>query len=270
MTNAVVAGIVLAGLLLAGCTGRDGESPSPSASPSSTPSADASSPVPVPKPPREGSCHRLTFDEAVAPTADHDAVKCRRKHTSQTFRVGRLALGAGDDRRTVDSDRAQRQAARACTGQLGRFLGADREALRLSLLATVWFTPTVEEGEAGGRWFRCDVIATAGSRRLLPLPRRIQGALDDFALCATSEPGHPDSRRIPCSQPHTWEALTTVDLPGTAYPSADRAADTMADTCRASARSAADDPLDFTWSEERPTRAQWKSGQRYGICWVPE
>jgi hypothetical protein len=35
------------------------------------------------------------------------------------------------------------------------------------------------------------------------------------------------------------------------------------------AAGSADDPLDFTWSQESPTREQWDAGQRYGICWVP-
>ena len=30
-----------------------------------------------------------------------------------------------------------------------------------------------------------------------------------------------------------------------------------------------DDPLDFTWSQESPTKEQWDAGRRYGICWVP-
>ncbi len=256
-------GIVLAGLVLSGCSGAD-PGPAPAAKPP-TASAPVATPAPAPEPPKNGRCYRLSFDDALAPTADDDTVKCRRKHTSQTFRVGRLERGV-----QVDSARAQRQARETCTGRLGGFLDADREALRLSLLATVWFTPTLEEGAAGGRWVRCDVIATAGSNRLMPLPNNLEGALGGFALCATAEPGRKDSRRVPCSSQHAWRALATVDLAGSAYPSAERAGAAMEETCRSRARAAADDPLDFTWSEERPTRSQWKAGQHYGICWVPE
>lgn len=260
----LAAAAALAALLLAGCSSSDSASPAADP-PSSTPTAATATPQPRPVAPRNGACYRLGFDDALAPTADDDAVRCRRPHTSQTFRVGRIDRGI-----EVDSSRAQRQARETCTSQLGPFLGADREALRLSLLGTVWFTPTLEEGDAGGRWFRCDVIATAGADRLLTLPRDLKAARAGFALCATSEPGRQDSRRVPCSQQHGWRALATVDLPGTGYPSADQAADAMDDTCRARAREDADDPLDFTWSEERPARAQWTGGQRYGICWVPD
>jgi hypothetical protein len=43
----------------------------------------------------------------------------------------------------------------------------------------------------------------------------------------------------------------------------------MGALCRDEARARSSDPLDLTWSEERPTRAQWGAGRRYGICWVP-
>lgn len=261
----VVVALAVTLALLAGCS-SDG-SPAPSAdAPSGTPTPSPTvTPDPRPVAPDNGACHRLTFEEALAPTADGDAVRCGRRHTSRTFRVGRLDRGVA-----VDSARAQRQARETCTRELGPFLGADREALRLSLLGTVWFTPTLEEGDAGARWFRCDVIATAGSERLLRLPRDLQGSVGDLALCATREPGAAGSRRVACSRPHAWRAVASVDLAGTAYPSAQDADDVMQATCRARARAAADDPLDFTWSEERPTRAQWRAGQRYGLCWVPE
>ena len=274
-----LAAVLVAAVVLTGCSGGDASrsadppstSPTASATPTPTPlPTQTATSLPPPEPPERGACYRLDVTEALAPTNDSRTVRCRRAHTSQTFRVGRLKLRAGDREIEVDSGRAQRQARDACTAGLGRFLEADAERLRLSTLTTVWFTPTLEEAAAGGRWFRCDVIATVGGRRLLPLPRRVPGSLDAFALCATSEPGRPDSRRVPCSQPHAWRALATVDIPGAAYPSADRAADAMAGTCRDVARAAAPDPLDFTWSEERPTRAQWRTGQRYGICWAPE
>jgi hypothetical protein len=43
----------------------------------------------------------------------------------------------------------------------------------------------------------------------------------------------------------------------------------MEGPCGDVARARAADPLDFTWSQEVPTREQWDAGQHYGICWVP-
>ena len=266
-------GAVVAVLLLAGCSSGgsdDAAPPDTSASdtaPSGTPTSGSPAPEPAVRPelPANGACYRLTFEEALAPTADSDPVRCRRPHTAQTFRVGRLDRGV-----EVDSARAQRQARETCTQKLGAYLDANPDALRLSLVRTVWFTPTLEDGAAGARWFRCDAIATAGDERLLRLPRPLPGSLDTLSLCATGEPGDADSRRVPCSVPHSWRALATVDLGGSAYPTAEQAADAMDETCRSRARDAAEDPLDFTWSEERPTRAQWRAGQRYGVCWAPE
>lgn len=262
----VVAALLVAAALGAGCSGDDAAAPAGSRA-SSTPAAPTTAPEPVspPEPPQNGACYRLTYDEAVAPTVDAAPVRCRRPHTARTFRVGRLDRGV-----EVDSARAQRQAQETCTQRLGPHLGAGREALRLSLVETVWFTPTLEEAAAGARWFRCDAIATAGAGRLLRLPRPLEGSLDALALCATAEPGRRASRRVACSARHAWRAIATVDLGGSAYPTAQQVADAMQGTCRSRARDAAADPLDLTWSEERPTRAQWRAGQRYGVCWVPD
>ena len=64
--------------------------------------------------------------------------------------------------------------------------------------------------------------------------------------------------------------VATVDIPGPRLPRPDAVADRMDPTCRDAAADSADDPLDFTWSQEIPTREQWDTGQRYGICWVPD
>ena len=68
----------------------------------------------------------------------------------------------------------------------------------------------------------------------------------------------------------TWSIrAATVDIPGRKLPTRDAVAARMDQVCRDVAADATDD-LDFTWSQESPTREQWDAGQRYGICWVPD
>jgi hypothetical protein len=140
----------------------------------------------------------------------------------------------------------------------------------------VWFSPSLEEGDLGARWFRCDVVALAGRDRLAPLPRSLRGvldrngALDTYGTCGTAAPAAPRFQRVICSRRHTWRARATIELPaGAKY--LGQAAGAAADSaCRDIDTRLAADILKLQWSFEWPTRAQWEQGQRYGICWTPD
>jgi hypothetical protein len=262
---------LLAVLVLAGCTSSPepaAETPAPSESSSPT---ETVRPDPGPTP-KVGECHALTFRQAVAVVGRTEPVACRRKHTAQTYFVGRLRLEtpAGTTRR-VDSDAAQRQARTTCTARLPRHLGITARELRLKTVRAVWFTPSPTRAEAGADWFRCDVVAVAAPRQLLALPRQTKGWGDApvVAMCATAAPGTKAFRRVGCGAKHSWVAVATVDIPGRKLPAPGAIADRMDGPCGDVARARADDPLDFTWSQESPTKEQWDAGQRYGICWVP-
>lgn len=272
-----IVAVLLAGLLVAGCSSED-EPRQPtdpvgsSSSATTAPGGDTSAPAAPAQPtPRVGECHRLGFDAALAPTSQVPPVRCGRPHTAQTFHVGRLDLVRSGHRLAVDSPWVQQQARRQCTGRLASHLGSSPRDLRLTMAQSVWFTPTVEDAAAGARWFRCDLVVVAGPDRLARLPRRTRGTggAPAVAMCATNRPGSEGFTRVACQRRHSWRAVATVDLPGKAFPSAGRAAEVMSGRCREAARTRADDPLDLDWSEERPTREQWRAGQRYGICWVP-
>ena len=81
--------------------------------------------------------------------------------------------------------------------------------------------------------------------------------------------GHEGVPAGRCGAKHAWVAVSTVDIPGKKLPPKDAVAGRMEGPCGDVARARAADPLDFTWSQESPTREQWDAGQRYGICWVP-
>lgn len=264
-------GAVLLAAMLVGCS--DPKPPAASPSPSRSASSTVPSPTAVaaPRPVKDG-CHLLSYAQAVAPVAGDTDVACRKRHTSQTYKIGRLSLVSQGHLLAVDSPSVQDAVASSCTSLLGAHVGGSPEDLRLSMVQAVWFTPSVEEAAAGADWFRCDVVALATTGRLAPLPRSSEGLVgssDRFAMCGTASPDAASFERVPCAAKHSWVAVSSVPLTGKTYPSASAASEQMESACRAAARDRAEDPLDFTWSEERPSKDQWDAGQRYGICWAP-
>ena len=270
--RAVVAALAMAGML-AGCTAPpiDPDRPAPPESSESSTPSETVPPDPGPRP-EVGECHALSFRQAVAVVGRTEPVPCRRKHTAETYFVGRLE--AGDARREHPPRRLRRGAASGAYDVRVPAPPAPRpppRELRLKMVQAVWFTPSPKHAEAGADWFRCDVVAVASPKKLLPLPRRTKGWGDApvVAMCATAAPDTRAFRRVACGAKHAWLAVATVDLTGRKLPTQAAIADRMESTCRDAARSRADDPLDFTWSQESPTEEQWQAGQRYGICWAP-
>lgn len=259
-------------LVLSACTSSP-TAPAADLSPSTSASPTERTPPPDPGPrPERGECHLLSFAQAVAVVGSTNPVSCKRKHTAETYFVGRLDLRTeGGFVRRVDSRAAQRQARSTCSARLPKHLGRTPRELRLTMAQSVWFTPSPERAEAGADWFRCDVVAVAGPQRLQVLPRSTKawGDAPAVAMCATAAPGTKAFRRVGCGSKHAWKAVSTVDIPGKELPSKAAIADRMEGPCGDAARAQADDPLDFRWSQESPTQEQWDAGQRYGICWVP-
>lgn len=249
-----------------------------SAGPTPTASASAGAKVVLPERPPGGACYRLTVAAAARPTHGGEPVPCSKKHTARTVHVGTLDAVVEGHALAVDSDRVQEQLARTCPARLRSFVGGSREQLRLSRLQVVWFSPTLEEFDAGANWFRCDLIAFGDGDRLLPLPRsgRLRGVLDrpaglaTFGLCGTAQPGSPGFRRVACALDHTWVAIGTLTLPGRdRYPGVATVREAGEEPCSERARSRSDDALEVTYGWEWPTRAQWAAGQHYGYCWAP-
>ncbi|GAA4369845.1 septum formation family protein [Nocardioides caricicola] len=253
--------LLLALLVLTGCSG--GSEPGSAPTPSSSPSASESTAVPPPPPPGERACYLLRYDAAVADHNHADPVSCRREHTAATYYVGDVRIPT------------EQRAAQQCPARLDGYLGGDAEARALTMLRPVWFTPTPEEVEAGARWFRCDVVALAADGRLAPLTGPVEGALDrpetrdQYAMCGTAEPGSRDFRRVICARTHTWRAISVVPFSARTYPGEAAVREAGQDPCQAAGAAVADDSLDYRWGYEWPTRDQWDAGQRYGRCWAP-
>jgi hypothetical protein len=244
--------------------------PTPAAAPSPSTSGKPAKAAPRPK---AGACYRLAYDEAVAPTSRSKPVSCAGAVNARTFYVGTLDTVVDGHLLAVDSTRARRQLAADCPRRFTSYVGGDERARRLSMLSTVWFSPTVEQSDSGQTWYRCDAIGVESEGRLATLKGSLKGVLDSdaglatYGICGTAEPGAPGFERVICGSRHSWEAIDAVDVPGRTYPA--RAPASVEARCKDLARNRADDALTFEWGFELPTREQWKGGRRYALCWAP-
>ncbi len=273
---------VVAVLLLAGCSGGSEEPDQPAGSgstagTSASPTTDATPPRATPPPrPAARACHRLDYAQALAPTAVRAPVPCRRAHTAETYEVGALDVVVDGHLLAVDARRVREQPAAACPAALPAYVGGSREALRLSVLRPVWFTPTLADADAGAAWYRCDVVVLGGRETLLSVTGSLRGVLDTpagrdrYGLCATASPDDADVVRVPCSRPHRWRAFDVVPLPAGDYPGARAIADAAAGRCEDGAAQQAEDPLDYEWAYEGPDRTAWEAGQTFARCWAPD
>lgn len=267
MRRPLIAALVALVLLAAGCSDGDADEPDATGAPT------AAAP---PAAPKQGACYRLPFAAVLEPSNADPAVPCTRTHTARTVYVGRIDPLVDGHLLAIDSDRVQKQVARTCRSKVAAHLGGGTENQRLSRLQAAWFSPTLEQSDAGALWFRCDVVLVSGPTSLAALPRRTAGvldrpgALDRFGTCGTASPASKKFRRVVCSRPHTWRARAVLALTRDAkYLGAAARQDADA-RCRDVHARIARDSLKLRWSFEWPTRDQWRTGQRYGYCWTPD
>lgn len=260
-------------LVLTSCSGSTSSAADPPPTPvlrSPTPTPTETIPPRPPRPPHVHTCYRLGYDDALAPTRATKAVPCTGVHTAVTFFVGRY-----DKSLPVDGTQVHHLESTACPRHFAAFAGGTPEQRRLSMLRTVWFTPTVEQAARGGHWFECVAIALRDDQHLALLQGPVQGVLtrtagrDHYALCANAEPGSAGFEQRICAIPHSWVALRTVSFASGAYPGLDRVRSAGQQPCKDAGANASDDPLHYRWAYQWPTAAQWRTGKTYGVCWAP-
>jgi hypothetical protein len=270
--HALATAVAAVALALTACSGS---SSSPDAgktpllrSPTPTPT-ETIAPTP-PKPPKVRTCYRLGYAAALAPTHARKVVPCTGPHTAMTFFVGQY-----DKSLPVDGDQVHQLEATACPRRFAAFVGGTPDDRRLSMLRTVWFTPTVEQAAAGGHWFECVAIALRDDAHLALLQGAVEGVLDrsdgrdDYALCGSAEPGTDGFEQRICAAPHSWVALRTVLFDPGPYPGTDHVQSAGQQPCKDAGANASSDPLNYRWSYQWPTLQQWKDGRTYGVCWAP-
>ena len=144
----------------------------------------------------------------------------------------------------------------------------------------MWFTPTIEQSDAGAAWYRCDVIAVPGDKKVAKIDHDISGALKkpegraEFAHVRHRPARHRGVRRVLCREDHSWKAISVIDLSDRSknggVPRRRRVKDAGQTVCADAARAIASDALDYEWGYEWPTKDQWQAGQTYGRCWSPD
>ncbi len=232
--------------------------------------------MPAKPDPKVGECRDLGFGAATQIVDITPPHSCQAPHTSTTYAVGQLDLVLDGHLVAMDSAQVRVQLDDKCTRGLARWVGGDRERLRLSRLRPVWFRPDVGEADRGASWFRCDVVAVASDGRLARYTGNLQGvldqlsALDRFGLCGTANPSAKNFRKVICSSRHRWRAVSTVELAKDTKYLGRKAAAAADATCQDQATARTGPSLKFVWAFQWPTREEFAAGQRYGWCWLPE
>lgn len=224
-------------------------------------------------PPETGACRLLDADDVAQPSDDTETVPCTEEHTAETFLVEDFPADLHD----LDADDAALGAHvyDTCTPAFMEFLRADESAVMRSILSWAWFGPSEAAWEAGARWFRCDVVG--GGEQLTdyrPLPETAEGLLegmpgDEWMVCAAGKTVN-GSPKVPCSEPHTWRAVTTIKV-GEAdeeYPG-DRIVEvTTRDYCSDSVGAWLGYPASYDFGYTWFKQAEWEAGNRRSVCWA--
>ena len=224
--------------------------------------------------PELGACRLLAPEDVAASANSAATVDCADDHTAETYAVGRLPSEL--DEAAYDDPDIGAFAYETCSKAFMSFLGADESLGMRTLLSWAWFRPSEGAWNDGARWYRCDLVGgTEDATDFVTLPTTAKALMssglpdDEWMACVNGEavPGAP---RIPCSEDHTWRAVTTIKVGADKDPyPGDRLVEvTTRDYCSASVNAWLDYPLEYkfayTWFHE----AEWKTGNRRSICWA--
>lgn len=251
-------------LLLAttGCTGEDAQ-------------GDNTDPAQVDsvETPELGACRVLTPSDVAAASNATRTVDCSKPHTAQTYAVGELPDELADA--AYDDEELGEFAYRTCSAKFQKFVGGDESLVMRTVVSWAWFRPSKAAWDEGARWYRCDIVGGGDqSKEYVELPEDAKGLLSDrvrdqWLVCAEG-PTVAGSARVPCSEPHTWRAVSTIKLgePEDDYPG-DRLVEVRTrDFCDKSVGALLGYPVSYdfayTWFHE----AEWEVGNRRSICWA--
>jgi hypothetical protein len=225
------------------------------------------------EPPELGACRVLTPADVSRSSNATPAVDCAEDHTAQTFAVGtfpeRVAEHGPEDRELGG------YIFKTCNRRFQAFLGGDDSLVMRSTLTWAWFRPSDEAWDEGARWYRCDIVGGGEqSKAYVNLPETAKGLLlgqpDDRWMTCVDGPTVAGSVKIPCSQEHTWRAVTTIKLgePGDPYPG-DRLVEVRTrDFCSDSVGAWMNYPVDYDFGFTIFHEAEWEAGNRRSICWA--
>ncbi|WP_228942574.1 MULTISPECIES: septum formation family protein [unclassified Nocardioides] len=259
--TAVLATLALTALLSA-CSG--GAQADPEVDPAQVDAVEA---------PELGACRVLTPDDVAQPSDATRTVDCSEPHTAQTYAVGPLPDELSDA--AYDDPRLGAFAYDTCSAQQMAFLGADESTVMRTVVAWAWFRPSEAAWDEGARWYRCDLVGgSEQSEEYVELPETAEGLLtgrvDDRWLVCADGATVAGSPRVPCSEPHTWRAVTTIKLgeAGDPYPG-DRLSEVRSrDFCSESVGAWLGYPPTYEYGYTYFHEAEWDGGNRRSVCWA--
>lgn len=261
MVRRILTAVVALGLLtLAGCrSDAQGSDPDPGL-------VDATAP------PVDGSCRNLQPGDLSQASNATRVVACTSPHTAQTFAVGSLPAELHDV--GYDDPKLAEFGYRTCTPAFIDYVGADESLAMRTTLGWAWFRPSHKAWDSGARWFRCDVVGgSATSERLIPLPQTARRVLlsrpDKWMVCADG-PTVADSRKVACTEPHTWRAVTTIKVgePTAAYPGDATVQTRTKGFCSNSVAAWLGYPSDYDYGYTWFGQDEWQAGNRRSVCWA--
>jgi hypothetical protein len=233
----------------------------------------ASAQVVSTKPPTLGACRALAPSDIDRSSNETKPVSCSSTHTAETFAVGTFPAPLAA--KGMSSPALGAYVYDRCHPRFQRFLGADQSLVLRSTLTWAWFRSSAEAWKAGGHTWRCDVVGGGDqSKKFVALPKTAKGVLlgkpDDRWLVCVNGPTVTGSVKIPCSDKHTWRAVTTVVLgkDKDPYPG-DRLSEVRTrDYCSGSVGAWMNYPVDYDYGYTWFHQAEWKAGNRRSICWA--
>ena len=223
-------------------------------------------------PPKLGACYRLAPKDTDQASNATTPVSCSEPHTSETFAIGTLPAETG---KSYSSAAHGRWIYPTCEQAFEKFLAVDESLAMRVQLSWAWFRPSrarLGQGRAvvplrpgrGAR--RGDVVPRPAHHREGAVPGQAAGGVADLR----QGPTVLKSKKLPCTEPHDWRAVTTIKLgePEDPYPG-DRLVQVRSrDFCSDSVGAWMNYPVNYefgyTWFHE----AEWKAGNRRAVCWA--
>jgi hypothetical protein len=232
-------------------------------------------PPPPPAAPEVGECRALDYSDISRYSNDTKPVKCSKDHTAYTYDVAELPSSVAIEGVEIQNDAVQAAAAKKCQTGFAGFIGGNTQTRALSRLTVTYFLPDQAGFDAGAHWVRCDVVAVEQPKVLAPLPKDVEGLLDDdkalrtYGVCSQGEPGGASADLVMCTQEHDYRAVAAIELGGdnADYPGEKVVRDDGQADCEELIADLLGVTGGFTYSWTYPSESEWAAGQRLGFCW---